>query len=230
LVSGLGDGQGWESRRDQQHMSMPLQLGRGDFHHHSRTTIDDGGLRVEHPIHLYQGAPTMTPLTARAVSIALLGGAAAVLFATQGLVSWVAVLGWGGYVAAGGDSTALKRTIAAGLLGALLAWVALLIRHQFVVPPDSWLWMPRAGIAVAVTLFVLGMATKVDLFSHLPSGFIGYAAVFGTFAIPDSAAAGQERLMGLHLYNPFIQASLSLVAGAVLGAISVAVAGVLSKK
>lgn len=169
----------------------------------------------------------MTPLTARAVSIALLGGAAAVLLATQGLVSWVALLGWGGYVAAGGD---IKKTIAASLLGALLAWVALLLRHQFEVAPDSWLWMPRAGIAVAVTLFVLGMATKAELFSHLPSGFIGYAAVFGAFAIPATAADGQERLIGLHLYNPLIQASLSLIAGAVLGAISAAFVGVLSKK
>jgi hypothetical protein len=173
----------------------------------------------------------MSPMTARAVSMALLGGVVAVLFQTQGLLSWAGFIAWGGFLAAGGDTTALKKTIVGNIFGAFLAWSALMMMFQVYVAPDSWLWMPRAGIAMAVTLLVLSLAAKVELLSHIPAGLIGYAAVFGAFSIPlRPDLTGLERLTGLHLYNPFIQVPISMVAGAVVGLIAVKLAGALSKK
>jgi hypothetical protein len=172
----------------------------------------------------------MSPMTARAVSMALLGGVVAVLFQTQGLLAWAGFIAWGGFLAAGGDTTALKKTVAGNIFGAFLAWVVLMIVRQVYVAPDSWLWMPRTGIPVAVTLLVLSLAAKVELLSHIPAGLLGYAAVFGAFSIPIGDLTRLERLTALHMYNPFIQVSGSMVAGAVVGLIAVKLAGALSKK
>jgi hypothetical protein len=162
--------------------------------------------------------------------MAVLGGFAVVLFATQGLLGWAGFIAWGGFLAAGGDTAACKKTVAGNIFGAILAWVALMIAQQIYVAPESWLWMPRLAFAVAVTLLILCLAAKVELLSHLPSGLLGYAAVFGAFSAPIMNLNGMQRLSGLHMYNPFIQVSLSMVAGAVVGLISAKLADALSKK
>jgi hypothetical protein len=174
----------------------------------------------------------MSPTTARAVSMALLGGLAAALLPTIGLFGWAGFIAWGGFLAAGGDNAALKKTIAGNIFGAFLAWVALVGTRLIEVDPGSWLWVPRAGIAVAVTLLVLCLAARVELLSHIPTGLMGYAAVFAAFSIPIVSVnvQGLDRLTGLHMYNPFIQVALSMVTGAVVGLISVKLAGALSKK
>jgi len=172
----------------------------------------------------------MSPMTARAVSIALLGGIVATLFPTQGLLNWAGLIAWGGFLAAGGDNAALMKTIAGNIFGAFLAWAALMIMHVIYVAPDSWLWMPREAVAVAVTLLALALAAKVELLSHLLAGLTGYAAVFGAFSIPIMDLGGLTRLTGLHMYNPLIQVPMSMVVGAVVGLISVKLAGALSKK
>jgi hypothetical protein len=172
----------------------------------------------------------MKPMTARALSMALVGGVAAVLFLSQGLLLWAGFIAWGVFLAAGGDTAALTKTIAGNLFGALLAWAALLIMHQFPVAPDSWLWIPRAAIVVAVTLLALSPATKVAPLSNLPAGLIGYAAVFGAFSIPVQDLTTLDRLTALHLYNPFILVALSMVVGAVVGWIAVRLAAAVGKR
>ena len=172
----------------------------------------------------------MSKATARAVSMAVLGGVMMVLFATQGLLFWAALIAWGGFLAAGGDSGALKKTIAGNTLGAALGWVALMVAQVIVIAADSWLWMPRIGAAVAVTLFVLVLASKVDAFSHLPAGLMGFAAMVGAYSIPIMQLNGWERLTGMHLYNPFIQVVLSMLGGAVFGLLSSRLEVALSKE
>jgi hypothetical protein len=162
----------------------------------------------------------MSTSTARAVSLGVLGSLMALLFLTQGLLSWAAFLGWAGFLAAGGDSGALRKSIAGNVLGALLGWTALLLMTVIVVDAESYLWIPRAVIAMAVTLFILGLATKADLFSNLTSGLLGYAAVIGALAVPMLELKGWARLTGLHLYNPLIQVVLSMIGGAVFGLIA----------
>ena len=172
----------------------------------------------------------MSPLTARAVSMALLGGLTAPLFLAGGLLEWAAFIAWGGFLAAGGDSAALRKTIPGYVFGAFLAWVAMMLRNQVDVSTGMWLWMPRAGIAAGTTLLILGLATKVELLSYLPAGLIGFAAVFGAISIPLMGMTGYERLNGMHLYNPFIQVVVSLIGGAIVGLLSVKLAEALTKK
>ena len=180
----------------------------------------------------------MSPSTARAVSMALLGGITAPLFLAGGLLEWAAFIGWAVLLAAGGDTPALKKTIPGFVVGAFLAWLAMMIRNQVDVSAAVWLWMPRAGIAAAVALLVLGLAAKVDALSYLPAGLVGFACVFGALTFPSSVALDLqstgpslgERLTALHMYNPFIQASLSLVGGAIVGLLSARLARALSKE
>lgn len=173
----------------------------------------------------------MSPTVARGVSMALLGGVAAALLSWLGLLYWAAILAWGCFLTAGGDSTALQRTVAGNVVGAFLGWSALMIMFLIHVSADSWLWIPRVGGAVAVTLLILGLVSKVGLLSNVPAGLAGYAAVISAVfyvRIPDLPILG--RMTGLHMYNPFIAVALSMVAGAVVGLLAVKLAGALSKK
>ncbi len=171
----------------------------------------------------------MSKATARAVSTGVLGGVMIVLFVTQGLLFWAGLIAWAGLVAAGGDTTALKKGIGGYVLGAALAWVALLTTHLIVVESDSWLWMPRIGAAVAVTLFVLVLASKIDIFSSIPAGLMAYGALIGAYSIPIMQLDGWARLTGLHLYNPIIQVVLSMVLGGVFGLLATRFEAGLSK-
>lgn len=157
----------------------------------------------------------MSKATARAVSMAVLGSLMALLFLTQGLLSWGGFLGWAGFVSAGAEPGALKKSIAGSFLGAFLAWSALMLMTVIVVDAETYLWMPRAVLAMAATLLILGLAAKSDLFSNLTAGLIAYAAVIGALAVPILELKGWDRLTGLHLYNPFPQVVISMVGGIV---------------
>jgi hypothetical protein len=171
----------------------------------------------------------MSRATARAVSMAVLGSLMALLFLTQGLLSWAGFLGWAGYLAAGGDAAALKKGVAGNILGAFLAWAALMLMTVIVVDSTTYLWMPRAVFAMAATLLLLGLAAKVDLFSNLTAGLLGYAAVIGALAAPVLELKGWDRLTGVHLYNPLIQVVISMVGGAIFALIAGKLEGSLSK-
>lgn len=173
---------------------------------------------------------TMSPLNARAVSMALLGGIAAALFYAVGLLDWTAFMAWGIFLAAGGDTPALKKVIPAMIFGVFLAWAAMMFRDQIDVAPGSWLWMPRAGVAAGVTLLVMGLAAKVDMLSYLPAALAGFGAVFGAIMVRIMELDLGQRLTGMHLYNPFFQVSISMVGGVLIAWLSVKLADSLSKK
>lgn len=172
----------------------------------------------------------MPPLTARALSTALLGGVAIVLFLTQGLLMWVGFIGWAAFIEAGGDGSAFMKTITGNIFGALLAWAALLVAVSVSVPADGWLWMPRTGLAVAISLFALVYASRFAPLARISTSLLGYAAVFGTAAIAVAEVTGAERLTRFHLYNPLIVTVLSMVGGAVFGLMSNKLADALTKK
>lgn len=171
----------------------------------------------------------MAPMTARAVSMAVVGGVSAAILSRIGLQDWSAFLAWGAFLAAGADPEVVKKTIAGCIFGAFIAWVTLLLRHQVETPAGSMLWMPRMGVAAAVALFVIAMASKSAALSHFPATLAGYAAVLGTLTVPMMELRGLERLTGAHLYNPFIQVSLSMVAGVGIAVLSSRFAASLSK-
>lgn len=172
----------------------------------------------------------MSPLTARALSTAVLGGLALVLFLTQGLLAWAGFVAWAGFLAAGGDTTAFKLSVAGNIFGAVMAWAALMLITVIEVDPETALWMPRGIAAVAVTLFVLVMASRVELFSSVPAALLGYASVYAALSIPMYNLRGWERLTGMHMYNPFIQVVLSMVGGALVGLLAVRLAAALAKE
>jgi Protein of unknown function (DUF1097) len=157
----------------------------------------------------------MSPLVALAVSLALLGAVATALFQSLGLLLWAGFIAWAAFFAAGGDSVALRKTIAGNVFGALVAWVALMILSS--VPVEGWLWIPRNGIVVGITVMVLGLAARLEVLSHVPASVYGYAATFGAQSVPTSDASSLSRLSGFHLSNPFIQVAVSMVGGALFG-------------
>jgi hypothetical protein len=172
----------------------------------------------------------MTRSTARALSTALIGGIATALLLSQGLLLWAALIAWAAFLEAGGDGAAMKKTIVGTLFGAVLGWVALLLMLYVVIPEGTWLWMPRTGFAVAVTLLVLVLATRFEAFASLSLSLYGYAAVLATSAMVIEGLTGPQRLTGLHLYNPLLLTILSMIAGSVLGLISVKLAEAMAKE
>ena len=72
----------------------------------------------------------MKSLVALSVSIGVLGGIAAALclgpLAGKVLI-WAVFIAWGCYFLLGGDGKALQKTIICTVLGAILAWITLLI-------------------------------------------------------------------------------------------------------
>ena len=100
------------------------------------------------------GGFTMSPLTARSTSIALVGGVAAMLYLTLGLLFWAGIIAWAACMEAGGDSDAVRKTIAGNAFGAVMGWIALTVALLVPVSPEGWVWVPRAAIPVAITLFV----------------------------------------------------------------------------
>jgi len=172
----------------------------------------------------------MPPLTARAVSMALLGGVAIVLFLSQGFLMWAGFIGWAAFIEAGGDGAAFKKSVSGNIFGALVAWAALLAAVSVSVPVGGWLWMPRTGLAVAISLFVLVYASRLELLSRVSASLLGYAAVFGAATLAVAEVTGPERLTGLHAYNPLLVAVISMVGGAVFGLASGKLAEAMTKK
>ncbi len=172
----------------------------------------------------------MSQSTARAISMALLGGIAAAFFPFLALFYWAGLLAWGCFLAAGGTGAALVTSLAGNILGAFLGWAALLIMFLIHIPSGSWLWVPRAGLSVGATLLALGLLARVRTFSHVPSGLAGYASVIAAVyyvRIADLPILG--RMTGLHMYNPFIAVVLSMTLGGVLAWIAVKLAEAMTR-
>ncbi|MGD0633879.1 MAG: DUF1097 domain-containing protein [Beijerinckiaceae bacterium] len=170
----------------------------------------------------------MDMITALAVSIGLLGGVATWLFlgplGTLGLSIWAAFIGWATFYHCGGKEAGLQKAIVNNLFGAVVAWVALLLITK--VPLAGSLGLPVwAAICVAITVFVLVYAAKYPLFSDIPAGVLGYAAV-----VAMALAGGKlDALTAASFANPLISIAISLVIGALFGYVSEKAAGAIAK-
>jgi hypothetical protein len=172
----------------------------------------------------------MSSQGARSVSMALVGGVAAMLFFSQGLLVWAGFVGWAAFLDAGGDSAALSKTIAGTVFGALLAWAALIVNAEIPVPPEGWLWIPRIGACVAVSLLILVLAGRSSMLSRVSTSLLGYAAVFGATAEIIAGQMGTGMLLSAHQANPLVNAVLSMVLGTIFGLVSNKFTEALSKK
>lgn len=172
----------------------------------------------------------MSPLTARSVSMALVGGLAAILLYSQGFLVWAALVAWAAFLDAGSGTAALKQTIIGTAFGAFVAWVTLLIALNIEFAADSQMWIPRTAIAIAISLFVLVMSTKVAALSRLSTSLYGYSSLFGAYIIAIEGRTALEGLSSRHLNNPLILVVVSMALGAFAGHVSNRLAEAMAKK
>ena len=171
----------------------------------------------------------MTSHVALSISIGVLGGIAAALCLgpLSGIVLiWAVFIAWACFFAIGGDGKALQNTIVCSILGAVLAWVALLIILG--IPLADTLTTPIwAGIVIGVTVLVMCLLAKIEFFSSIPASVLGYASV-ASLALQTPSAFSIDALTSFSFNNALIVIVISLVVGAVLGLISSKVGDVLT--
>lgn len=167
----------------------------------------------------------MSKLTALAISIAVLGGVWAFLafnpLAGIALV-WVGFIAWGCYFHTGGDSVALQKTIVGMSFGAVMAGIALALVSSNVL---SGLGVLAVPVIIAITVFPLVAASRVNLLSVVPANVYGYAAAAGLALT--AGTAGNATMADLS--NPVLLVIISTVLGAIFGMISGKVAAMISK-
>ncbi|MFW5450983.1 MAG: DUF1097 domain-containing protein [Methylophagaceae bacterium] len=154
-----------------------------------------------------------------ALSIGVLGGVATWLAfgpLSSLVVIWGIFVAWGAFFHSGGDSAALRSTIICGILGAVIAGVALFLAG--VLPLGSL----AAPVAVGVMVFVLVMLASIPVFSTIP------AAVYGFALTAALALTGGGSVTALSTANPVVMISLSIIVGAVFGLLSAKVNGMIS--
>jgi len=171
----------------------------------------------------------MTSHVALSVSIGVLGGIAAALCIgpLSGIVLiWAVFIAWACFFAIGGDEKALQNTIVCSILGAVLAWIALLIILG--VPLAGMLTLPIwAGIVVGATVLIMCLLAQIEVFSALPASVLGYACV-ASLALQTPPAFKIDALTSASFNNALVVIVISLVVGAVLGMISGKVGGALT--
>jgi len=174
----------------------------------------------------------MSQLTALSISIAVLGGVWAFLALgpLSGLVLvWAGFVAWGCFFHTGGDTAALKKTIAGNIYGAIIAWIALNIIVNVSMPALGTLW---PALVVGVTVFFLVIVAGCELLSAVPANVYGYAATVA-YALhqPSPENTGPlHSLMSVSMANPLILLSVSMAVGAIFGMVSGKAAGMLAKK
>jgi len=173
----------------------------------------------------------MSKLTALALSIAVLGGVWTFLALgplAGSVLVWGGFIAWGSYFHTGGDGAALQKTIVGTIYGAVVAGIALfLVVHNPAGLPAAL----AAPVYVAVTVFFLVIVAGINLLSVVPANVYGYAATVA-YSLHQPTADGVGPLASLtatNLSNPVLLLSLSFVLGALFGAASGKLAGILGK-
>jgi hypothetical protein len=170
----------------------------------------------------------MDLIVALAISIGVLGGIATWIclgvLGGASLQIWAVFIAWACFYHCGGKETGLKNTIVCNIVGAVLAWIALLIVTQTSIGASmpAGLW---AGIVVGVTVLILVLLAKIPALATIPAMVYGYASVaaFGLLSATANVTAG-------NFTNPLIAIIVSMVVGAILGYISEKVGVALAKK
>ncbi len=167
----------------------------------------------------------MSKLTALALSIAVLGGVWTFLALgplAGSVLVWAGFIAWGSYFHTGGDNAALQKTIVGMIYGAVVAGVALAL---VVANPVGLGAAIAAPVYVGVTVFFLVIVAGINLLSVVPANVYGYAATAG-YALSTNTA---NLTTTPDLTNPVLLVALSVVLGALFGAASGKLAGMLGK-
>lgn len=163
----------------------------------------------------------MKSLVALSLSIGVIGGIAAALclgpLAGKVLI-WAVFIAWACFFAIGGDGKALQKTIICTILGAVLAWITLLIILG--IPLAGALTLPIwAGIAIGVLVTIMCLLAHIEVFDSIPASVLGYASV-AAYALQTPDALTMGALTSGSFNNPLIVIGVSLIIGAILGMIS----------
>jgi len=150
----------------------------------------------------------MDVLVALAISIGvLIAGWTYVALGPAALPVWAGIIAWGCFFAAGGKTTGLTKTIASNLSGVLWAFLALQAAKSFGGG------LPVLSVCVGVAALFMVLQAKISALSFIPGAFLG-------------AATAVSVVVGAN--GTWTRTIIALVAGAVLGYISEALAGAIS--
>ncbi len=169
----------------------------------------------------------MTSLIALCVSIGVLGGVATYLALgplAGFILIWGIFIGWATFFATGGDTAALKKTIACNVFGVLCAWIMAMILLN---TPLGGLAAAGAGIAVGLTVLGMCLAAHLPALDSIPASVYGYAAT-AAYLLQTEGALDMGPLTAGNFSNALILISVSLVVGALFGLASGKLGGVLA--
>ncbi|MFE7213995.1 DUF1097 domain-containing protein [Streptomyces sp. NPDC057611] len=125
----------------------------------------------------------MRPLIATGITVGCLAGLWAWTSDQLGVPTWVAVVSWAAFFAAGGKATGLVKTVASTLSGVAWGWLAVLAAGL------ATGWSGALPVAVAVIAFAMCAQASWSLLSFIPGAFLGAAALFGNAVdVPVTAA------------------------------------------
>jgi hypothetical protein len=152
----------------------------------------------------------MDVLVALAISIGvLIAGWTYVALGPGQLPVWAGIIAWGCFFAAGGKTTGLTKTIASNLSGVLWACLALYAATKLLGGG-----VPALSVCVGVAAMFMVLQAKISALSFIPGAFLG-------------AATAVSVVVGAN--GTWTRTIIALVAGAVLGYVSEALAGAISK-
>lgn len=115
----------------------------------------------------------MNLLTALGISIGLLVGIYGEVSGLVGLVTWVTVISWASFYAAGGKTDGLVKAAASNLSGVIWGIVITFIASSINIPF-------ALGIGLLVGAFMICAQARWKVLSFIPGAFLGCAAYFGT--------------------------------------------------
>lgn len=168
----------------------------------------------------------MDLVTALALSIGLLGGAATYLYLSDplllGLQIWAAFIGWASFYSCGGKVQGFISSVMANLWGVLWGALTLVAISNLDLGLAAPIW---AGICVAVGVALMILGTKIPIFSAIPSTVYGYAATVALALLTNTVPGIVEPT----LTNPAVVIALSMIGGNIFGLLSETLAGAVAK-
>ena len=152
----------------------------------------------------------MNVLVALAVSIGILIAAwTYIALGPAALPVWAGIVAWGCFFAAGGKTTGLTKTSASNLSGVVWAFLALQAAKMLGGG------LPALSVCVGVAALFMVLQSKIAALSFIPGAFLG-------------AATAVSVVVGAN--GTWTRTIVALVAGAVLGYLSEALAGAIARK
>lgn len=169
----------------------------------------------------------MNALLANAIAGTILATVAVWAFLQYpGLLVWAAFVGWASFFYAGGDTTALKKSVACAFFGVVMAWAVAMVVASGMTPFSAPV---AAAVAVFIVVPIIIYASTIELLSLVPGTFCGFASAFA-FLAQTPGKFSVQAMTSFGLDDVLIVVPISLLIGALLGTLHVKFAGALMKK